>query len=609
MNRFIGLMVLFGFVYLPAIAQQRMKLQKTLTLKIVGEGGSNGASIAWHPVLKKYYAAMAGNKMYPLSVFSEAGKLVKDGTLEEMIDVRGLWYNAKVKQIQGNGYDDNGWFEYKLNPSGLPTEVKILHEGQMQPNAQCVGTYNSATNEVYFFDGEVFFTYDAATAVEKSSITLDEIMEINDQDPLEGFEAFSQHLVMYTGMKGKEIALLNIELNEIELFNFDFKRTAVVAIPKDEYVYENFNCSYANGMFWFFDKDKREWNGYKPVPDGAASTAKTSGGGNTNPTLVPVTTNANAGGSNSGGKKATIIINSGELYSTADLKTSDGVLLSNWRSKYGTDKVDELVKRSIESGWPEKISTFNGRSEVRSNIANYKAYRVAALNDNKSLLWIPAAENKHMPQGMIDSYDFYFVIGDKGLQLGDLVDPFSKGAASGKEPMKGGGVVSVAPVQTGNDFASQLNAIVADYANGFKNIKGDLLPKENDVDIIKKYKSKIALRGTSKSYLSAGFGNTTLSYIAECGEDAPKEDIRMRFQSIVNQVDKVKFGCCTFVKNDEMKEDNLISQAYIPFDLNDKMGKAYDGLIVDVVMMKYISFDAEKQNHWTLFLRVYKLED
>lgn len=612
MNKAIVWLMVLGLVSMQAAAQQRMKLQKTVTLQIEGEGGSNGASVAWHPVQKKYYAAMAGNKQYPLCVFSESGKIVPGGSVEEMIDVRGLWYNPKTKQIQGNGYNDNGWFEYQLNAKGIPQDFKLLHEGINQPNAQCVGAFNNTTSEVYFFDGVTFYTYNAATAEEKSNISLDVVMENNDQDPLDGVDVYSPYLVMYTGMKGKEIALLNFDLNEIELFSYDFKRTGIVSIPEGQPVYENFNCSYANGMFWFFDKDSRNWTGYKAVPDGKASSSKTNAGGNTPPapTVAPVTPVAAGGKSNNAGVKPTLIVNSGELYSTGDLAKSDGQLLAQWKSHYGKEKVEELVKHSVESGWPEKIATFSGRSEVRPNIANYKAYRVASLTDNKSLLWIPAGENKHMPKGMIDDYDFYFVIGNGGLQLGDLVAPFSKGGAGGKEPMKGG-AVSVAPVQAGNDFASQLNAIVADYANGFKNIQGDLLPKESDLDVITKYKSKVLLKGASKSYLSAGFGfgSSPMSYIAVFGEPDEKEDIRMRFNSIVNQVDNVKFGCCTFAKSKEILSENIITQAYLPFDISGKMGKEYDGIVIEVAMNKYLSMDADKQNYWSLVLRIYKLED
>ena len=38
--------------------------------------GTRGACVAWHPVQKKYYAAMAGNIGYPMGVFDGSGKRI-----------------------------------------------------------------------------------------------------------------------------------------------------------------------------------------------------------------------------------------------------------------------------------------------------------------------------------------------------------------------------------------------------------------------------------------------------------------------------------------------------------------------------------------------------
>ena len=50
------------------------QLKQILKLEIPMEGGANGASVTWHPVLKRYYAAMAGNKIYSLGVYDPTGK-------------------------------------------------------------------------------------------------------------------------------------------------------------------------------------------------------------------------------------------------------------------------------------------------------------------------------------------------------------------------------------------------------------------------------------------------------------------------------------------------------------------------------------------------------
>ena len=87
--------------------------------------GTRGAAVIWHPVQKKYYAAFAGNETFPLAVFDVAGKRLSGEDLTCLIDIRGLWYNPKLKKICGNGYSEIGWFSYKLDAKGIPTESEI----------------------------------------------------------------------------------------------------------------------------------------------------------------------------------------------------------------------------------------------------------------------------------------------------------------------------------------------------------------------------------------------------------------------------------------------------------------------------------------------------
>ena len=49
--------------------------------------GNNGASVAWHPQQKKYYASFAGNATYPLAVFSENGKRLSANDLAAGFEV------------------------------------------------------------------------------------------------------------------------------------------------------------------------------------------------------------------------------------------------------------------------------------------------------------------------------------------------------------------------------------------------------------------------------------------------------------------------------------------------------------------------------------------
>src|SRR5258706_8069777 len=90
-------------------AQLVKTLKKTIELKMPGKvyvsvntgndsmPGTRGAAVIWHPVQKKYYAAFAGNWDYPLAVFNSTGQILSGEELTTKEDLRGLWYNPKLK--------------------------------------------------------------------------------------------------------------------------------------------------------------------------------------------------------------------------------------------------------------------------------------------------------------------------------------------------------------------------------------------------------------------------------------------------------------------------------------------------------------------------------
>src|SRR5688572_23830945 len=152
MKYFFLLLSITASLSLPAQDNVPMStVKKVMTLKMARQPGvddmpgTRGASVAWHPVFKKYYASMAGNAQYPLCIFDAAGKRISPDSLNAEADVRGLWYNADKKNIQGNAYDENGWFSYDHDAKGMIREVQFLTEEMTQPNAQCVGAANSLT--------------------------------------------------------------------------------------------------------------------------------------------------------------------------------------------------------------------------------------------------------------------------------------------------------------------------------------------------------------------------------------------------------------------------------------------------------------------------------
>jgi hypothetical protein len=260
---FFALVISLLLCATTAISQaKRAPLQEAIKLEIPREGGANGASVAWHPIEKKYYVAIAGNVSYCLALYDAKGKLLSSPDLETQFDVRGLWYNPRTKSIQMNGYDEFGWAEYKLDRTGTPTAVKNLFEGKNQPNEQSVGAFDPELKQVYFLneDGDID-CYALKTGEYEKKIAL---YNADIESISSVFEDYNTSTVIYTGIKDKEIGLLNFESKEIELFS---KKTGIHTqtrvLPKDAPVEGRLNFAYANGIYWLFDKDTRIWHGFR----------------------------------------------------------------------------------------------------------------------------------------------------------------------------------------------------------------------------------------------------------------------------------------------------------------------------------------------------------
>lgn len=273
MKRLHILLLLLPFLLtvlsVPASAQAK-KLKMAKELKITGSKGSNGACVVWHPKLKLYYAAMAGNKDYPMEVYDAKGTSLTGNTQKTNFDVRGLWYNPKSQSIQTNGYNESGWGEYQLNEKGFPVSVKVLVSGRHQPDEQAVGFYDPKLNRMGFFswdDGKVMF-YKAEDGSALSSVTL--YLGVKDKKDMGAYSyenvsnSYTMNTIVFTGKKNAEVGLLNMEKKQIELYSLATGMvTKVFALPAEAPIPTSFCFAYTNGMFWLFDKSNRKWIGYK----------------------------------------------------------------------------------------------------------------------------------------------------------------------------------------------------------------------------------------------------------------------------------------------------------------------------------------------------------
>ena len=273
--------ILFAIIFLAAAntlqAQLKQTLKKVTELKMpktVDDDmpGTRGASVAWHPEQKKYYAVMAGNTGYPLAVFDATGKRVSDDELTAMNDTRGLWYNPATKEINGNGYGETGWFRYELDKKGIPTSSQAIFEGSYQPDGQCVGTFHPVRKEVMFlYNGKVSL-YSLADGSTSGSVEINWGRKKASGNADAGSEtetgetpsAYNGTTVIYTGIKNAELGFLNTEKKTIELYDFvSGFLTKELPLPNSAITESSFNFAYSNGIYWLFNMETRVWTGYK----------------------------------------------------------------------------------------------------------------------------------------------------------------------------------------------------------------------------------------------------------------------------------------------------------------------------------------------------------
>lgn len=274
MKKTIFFLVLFlGVTIVFAQTQKKdtILLKKVIELKIDREGGANGAGVAWNPITKRYYCAMAGNASFPLAVFDATGKQLSDPSVSTLVDVRGIWFNPRAKELQANGYNDAGWVSYTLDANGIPVSVNTLFPGMNQPGEQSVGAFHPSASVLYFIDDSEYLDISAYGMIDgkyKSSTTIHpqtySDIDIDEDLDMVFMEDYNLATPICTSIPTSEIGLLNVVSSQIELYNLtDGLMTKVLKLPADVPLYDMFNFSYCNKTYWLFDKDSRKWIGYK----------------------------------------------------------------------------------------------------------------------------------------------------------------------------------------------------------------------------------------------------------------------------------------------------------------------------------------------------------
>jgi len=204
--------------------------------------GKNAAGISFSN--NQYYTVLAGGSDHLVVIFDETKAATFMSTTG--FDVRGIWYNPKSKQFEGNAYGGSG--------IKVMISADVLLES-IQPDSKSGGTLDTTENEILYYYRNRIYRQHRETGASLGSIEISGL-------PSEA--SMNTTAIAYTGIPKKEIALLNQQEKVILLINkSNGKVNEKIKLPEYAVTSKEYNFDYANGYFWLYDSNIRKWTGFK----------------------------------------------------------------------------------------------------------------------------------------------------------------------------------------------------------------------------------------------------------------------------------------------------------------------------------------------------------
>jgi hypothetical protein len=108
------------------------------------------------------------------------------------------------------------------------------------------------------------------------------------------------------------------------------------------------------------------------------------------------------------GKKArqVAVTDLGEMYSTYNM--SDAEQREVTAQLNNKALLDEIIRYSKETTWPDGVNTLDDRLNNRSTMAKYNFYKVATFG-NRTIVSVPKDKNGHMPASFVPTGPMYII--------------------------------------------------------------------------------------------------------------------------------------------------------------------------------------------------------
>jgi MBG domain (YGX type)/YDG domain/Secretion system C-terminal sorting domain len=254
MKKCVLFLVLVLVAQIAAMGQTIITLGNSDITLNTTSGGSTKMGVAYHPSYGNYYCGSGGGTSSSVMVFNSSGTVLQ--TISCNFDDRDMWYNSNTGRIEGNGYATTGYGYYPLNGSGLITgNAVIFASGQLQPDGQSCGAYNSLNNEIVFFSGNTFYHYNlSGTLLGSLGITLPP-----------GAGTINGGSAICIPISGQEYGIYDATNKKVYCYNRSSgAQTVTYVLPASAPAADSYDFSFSNNHIWI--SDNSQWFGYPLLP-------------------------------------------------------------------------------------------------------------------------------------------------------------------------------------------------------------------------------------------------------------------------------------------------------------------------------------------------------
>ena len=264
-------------------AQAQVLPEATIGIKIIlaKKPTTRPMTVAYVPAFKHYYIAdgglapMASEFEAPASksqihAYDDAGKYIN--TAKPGYDNRSIYYNSNTNKLETITYNissdvgfsaNTGLYSIDLSETGelKDSSLEIMQFNPAFGYSGTMPSYDTANKRYFAKQGrsEKVFIVDPAIREKVGEITLD-LAKAGA-----AFDDVSDGFIAYTGIKGEELVLLDIDHKAALVFDLAGKFVAKSALPKDMKLRSQNHFSglgYANDMLFVLHENEGEFGTY-----------------------------------------------------------------------------------------------------------------------------------------------------------------------------------------------------------------------------------------------------------------------------------------------------------------------------------------------------------